>query len=162
MQKERLNRGSHTVASSVANLIYKPLVLEPGVLILVGSFQYALLAALGKEREIRNIDQEMVNNRGTDDSNDTDYGDISGAAASEIEGRPRSQKQVRQANDTKYNDVKTPFTHSFNVLYYATAATLSGSIQESEEIPIHRYLTIKTIESKVMNCHIFSRIITRT
>jgi hypothetical protein len=27
------------VASSVANLIYKPLVLEPGVLILVGSFQ---------------------------------------------------------------------------------------------------------------------------
>jgi hypothetical protein len=28
------------VASSVANLIYKPLVLEPGVLILVGSFQH--------------------------------------------------------------------------------------------------------------------------
>jgi hypothetical protein len=27
------------VASSVANLIYKPFVLEPGVLILVGSFQ---------------------------------------------------------------------------------------------------------------------------
>jgi hypothetical protein len=39
MKKERLNRGSYTVASSVANLIYKPLVLEPGVLILVGSFQ---------------------------------------------------------------------------------------------------------------------------
>jgi hypothetical protein len=40
MKKERLNRGSYTVASSVANLIYKPLVLEPGVLILVGSFQH--------------------------------------------------------------------------------------------------------------------------
>jgi uncharacterized protein YaaW (UPF0174 family) len=39
MRKERLNRGSYTVASSVANLIYKQLVLEPGVLILVGSFQ---------------------------------------------------------------------------------------------------------------------------
>jgi hypothetical protein len=39
MKKERLNRGSYTVASSVANLIYKPLVLEPGVLILVGFFQ---------------------------------------------------------------------------------------------------------------------------
>jgi hypothetical protein len=41
MKKERLNQGSYTVASSVANLIYKPLVLEPGVLILVGSFQHA-------------------------------------------------------------------------------------------------------------------------
>jgi hypothetical protein len=40
MPKERLYRGSHTVASSVTNLIYKPLVLEPGVLILLGSFQY--------------------------------------------------------------------------------------------------------------------------
>jgi hypothetical protein len=40
MKKELLNRGSYTVASSVANLIYKPLVLEPGVLILVGSFQH--------------------------------------------------------------------------------------------------------------------------
>jgi hypothetical protein len=37
MQKERLKQGPYTVASLVANLIYKPLVLEPGVLILVGS-----------------------------------------------------------------------------------------------------------------------------
>jgi hypothetical protein len=41
MKKKRLNQGFYTVASSVANLIYKPLVLEPGVLILVGSFQHA-------------------------------------------------------------------------------------------------------------------------
>jgi hypothetical protein len=46
MKKERLNRGSYTVASSVANLIYKPLVLEPGVLILVGSFQHMHLHLL--------------------------------------------------------------------------------------------------------------------
>jgi hypothetical protein len=39
MEKERLNRGSDMVTSSVADLIYKPLVLEPGVLILVDSFQ---------------------------------------------------------------------------------------------------------------------------
>jgi hypothetical protein len=38
IKKERLNRGSYMVASLVTNLIYKPLVLEPGVLILVGSF----------------------------------------------------------------------------------------------------------------------------
>jgi hypothetical protein len=50
MKNERLNRGSYTVASSVANLIYKPLVLEPGVLILVGSFQHhrlVLISAAG-------------------------------------------------------------------------------------------------------------------
>jgi hypothetical protein len=40
MKKERLNQGSYTVASLVTNLIYKPLVLELRVLILVGSFQY--------------------------------------------------------------------------------------------------------------------------
>jgi hypothetical protein len=40
MLKERLNRSSHMVASSVASLIYKPLVLEPGLLVLVGSLQY--------------------------------------------------------------------------------------------------------------------------
>jgi hypothetical protein len=40
IKKERLNQGSYTVASLVANLIYKPLVLEPRVLILVGFFQH--------------------------------------------------------------------------------------------------------------------------
>jgi hypothetical protein len=38
IKKERLNRGFYTVASLVANLIYKSLVLELGVLILVGFF----------------------------------------------------------------------------------------------------------------------------
>jgi hypothetical protein len=41
MKKERLNQGFYTVASSVTNLIYKPLVLKPEVLILVGFFQHA-------------------------------------------------------------------------------------------------------------------------
>src|SRR5258706_4887339 len=43
------------------------------------------------------------------------------------------------------------------MLCQATVATSSGSMQESEEIPIHGYLTLKTIESKVMYCLTFSQ-----
>jgi hypothetical protein len=53
--------------------------------------------------------------------------------------------------------VETPSTHSLNVSYQATAATSSGGVQESEEIPIHGYLTLKTIDSKVVYCLTFSQ-----
>ena len=53
--------------------------------------------------------------------------------------------------------METPSTHFLNVPYQATAATSSGSMQESEEIPIHGYLTLKTIESKVVYCLTFSQ-----
>jgi len=117
----------------------------------------ALLAAPAKEREIRDIDHEMVDDGGTDDSNDEDYDNISDAAASEIQRPPRSRKRVKRAKDMEHNDVETPSTHSLNVSYQATAATSSVSMQESEEIPIHGYLTLKTIESKVVYCLTFSQ-----
>ncbi|KAH6675955.1 hypothetical protein B0J14DRAFT_587704, partial [Halenospora varia] len=116
----------------------------------------ALATAPDQERELRDIDLEMVDGS-TDDSNDGDYADESDAAGSKIGGRPRSRKRVRQTKDTKDNDVAAPFTHSLNVSCQATAATSSGKIQESEEIPIHGYLTLKTIESKVVYCLTFSQ-----
>ncbi|PVH69523.1 hypothetical protein DL98DRAFT_598588 [Cadophora sp. DSE1049] len=116
----------------------------------------ALLVAPAKEREIRDVDHEMVDDGGTDDS-DEDYDDMSDAAASEIRRPPRSRKRVKRAKDMEHNDVETPSTHSLNVSYQATAATSSVSMQESEEIPIHGYLTLKTIESKVVYCLRFSQ-----
>lgn len=117
----------------------------------------ARLVAPAKEQEIRDTDQEMVDNGGTDDSNDEDYDDISDAVASEIRRPPRSWKQVKRAKDMEHNDMETPSTYSLNVSYHATTATSSVSIQESEEIPVHGYLTLKTIESKVVYCLTFSQ-----
>jgi hypothetical protein len=42
--------------------------------------------ALALEREICNIDEEMVDDGSTNDSNDKDYGDMSDATSSKIEG----------------------------------------------------------------------------
>lgn len=117
----------------------------------------ALPAAPGQEREICDIDQEMVDDGGTDDSNDEDYGDMSDAAASEIRGRSHFRKRARRGKDTEHNDIETASTHSLSVSYQATTATSSSSIRESEEIPIRGYLTLKTIESKVMYCLTFSQ-----
>jgi hypothetical protein len=85
------------------------------------------------------------------------HDDMSDAATSKIQGRARSQKRVKQAKDTKHNEVETPSTYSLNVLHHAIAATSSGSMQESEEIPIHEYLTLRTIGSKVMYYIAFSQ-----
>jgi hypothetical protein len=64
---------------------------------------------------------------------------------------------VRWTKDTEDNDVAAPSTHSLDAAYQAAAATSSGSMHESEEIPIHGYLTLKTIESKVVYCLTFSQ-----
>jgi hypothetical protein len=82
---------------------------------------------------------------------------MSDAAASEIRGRPHSRKRARRAKNREHSDVETTSTHSLGVSYRATAATSSGSIRESEEIPILGYLTLKTIESKVVYCLTFSQ-----
>jgi len=63
----------------------------------------------------------MVNNGGTDDSNDEDYGDMSDAAASEIRGLLRFRKRVRRAKNTEHNVMETPSIHSLNVSYQAIA-----------------------------------------
>jgi hypothetical protein len=57
----------------------------------------------------------------------------------------------------EYNDIETPSTHSLNVLYQAITTTSFINIQESEKIPIHKYLTLKTIESKVIYYLTFSQ-----
>ncbi|CZT08656.1 uncharacterized protein RAG0_13662 [Rhynchosporium agropyri] len=120
----------------------------------------ALLMAPAKEREIHDTGYDMVDDGGTDDSSDEDYDDMSSAAAPKIRFPTRSQKRVKRAKDMEHNDVGTPSTrsaHSLNVSYQATAATSSVSMQESEEIPIHGCLTLKTIDSKVVYCLTFSQ-----
>lgn len=117
----------------------------------------ALLAAPAKERETRDINHEMVDDGVSDDSNDEDYDDMSDAAASETRRPPRSRKRAKRVKDMEHNDVETPSTHSLNVSHQATTATSSISMQESEEIPIHGYLTLKTIESRVVYCLTFSQ-----
>jgi hypothetical protein len=118
----------------------------------------ALIAAPDQEWEIRDFDQEMVVDDGsTDDSNDEDYGVMSDAAGSKIGGPPRSRKRARQTKDTEDNDVDAPSTHPLDVSYQAIVATSSGSMQESEEIPIYGYFTLKTIASKVAYCLTFSQ-----
>ena len=102
-------------------------------------------------------DQEMVDGGSADDSDDEDYDDKSAAAGSERGRRPRSRKRVRRTEDTEDNDVEPPPTRSLGVSSQTAAATLSGSIQESDEIPIHGYFTLKTIGSKVVYSLTFSQ-----
>ena len=82
---------------------------------------------------------------------------MSDATGSKIGGRPRSRKRVRRTKDIGDNDVEAPSTYYLDVSDQAIAATSSGSIQESEEIPIHGYFTLKTIASKVVYCLTFSQ-----
>jgi hypothetical protein len=103
----------------------------------------ALITAPVQEREIRDIEQEIVDDESTNDSDDGDYADKSAAAGSTIGGPRRSRKRARRAKDTEDNDVEAPFTHSLDA--------------SSEEIPIHGYFTLKTIKSKVVYCLTFSQ-----
>ena len=98
----------------------------------------------------------MVDDKSADNAHDEDYANISDAAGSKRGGRPRSRKRVRRTKDREHSDIEGPFRHSLNVLCQAVAATSSSSVQESEEIPIYRYLTLKTIKSKVVYCLTFS------
>ena len=106
--------------------------------------------------QITGPDQEMADDGGTDDSNDEDYDDMSDSAAS-VQCPLYSRKRVKRAKDMEANDSETSSTCSLNVSHQATAASSSISIQESEEIPIHGYLTLKTFESKLQYCLTFSQ-----
>jgi hypothetical protein len=100
----------------------------------------------------------MVNDRNANDRDDEDYADISDAAGTKRGGRPHSRKRVRRTKDREHNDMEGPPTHPLDVLCQVAAATSSSSTQESEEMPIHGYFTLKTVVSKVVYSHIFSRI----
>jgi hypothetical protein len=99
----------------------------------------------------------MVDNGSTNDPDDRDYANESNDASSKIEGQPGSWKQMRQTKNTEDNEVAALSTYSFNAVYQTAAATLSDSIYKSKEIPIYRYLTLKTIKSKVVYCLTFSQ-----
>ncbi len=77
--------------------------------------------------------------------------------ASQIGGRLRSQKRVRRAKDTEDDDITAPSTHSLGALYQAAAAISSWGMNKSEESLIHGCLALKTIESNVVYCLIFSQ-----
>ena len=110
-----------------------------------------------EEWELRDTDQEMVDDRSPDDPDDEDYADMSNAAGSKRGGRPHSRKRIRRTKDRARNDVDGPSTYPLDVSYHATAVASSSRTQESEEMPIHGYFTLKTIESKVIYCLTFSQ-----
>ena len=99
----------------------------------------------------------MVNNSSTNNSKDEDYGNTSNNAASKIQGPTYSQKRAKRAKDTEHNKVETSPTYSLDVSNQAITATSSGNIQQSNEIPIYKYLILKNINSKVMYCLTFSQ-----
>lgn len=114
-----------------------------------------LFEAPGQEREICDVDYEMGADGGTDDSDDQDYRE-SDATAFKIRHRPHSRKRARRTKDTEDDETIAPSTPFLGVSCQAAAATSCQSIQESEEIPIRGYLTLKTIQSKVVYCLTFS------
>lgn len=116
----------------------------------------ARLTAPAQEREC-DTDQEMSNDEGSSsDSNDEDYCDVGDAASSKVRGRPPIRKRVRRAKDIERNGIGTPSIQALNISYQAVAAT-SPNMHESEEIPIHGSLTLKTVGSRVIYCLTFSQ-----
>jgi hypothetical protein len=99
----------------------------------------------------------MVDDGSTDDSDNEDYADMSDASGSKRGSRPHSRKRVRQTKDREHNNVEGPPTHPLDVSCQTAAATSSSRTQESEEMPIHRYFTLKTVALKVMYCLTFSQ-----
>jgi hypothetical protein len=131
--------------------------IRPAITDLNGPKSRIQIMIPGVERELGHIDQETDDDDSADESDDEDYSDMSNAAGSSGGGPRHPRKRLRRAKHTKHNDVEIPSTHALDVSYQATTATSSVSMQESEEVPIHGYLTLKTIESKVVYCLTFSQ-----
>ncbi|KAG9228046.1 hypothetical protein BJ875DRAFT_490305 [Amylocarpus encephaloides] len=83
-----------------------------------------LLAASGQEREIRDINQDIVNSGSTDDSDDEDYTNMSDTTSSKRGGRPQSRKRARRTEDREHNDMEAP-THPLDISYQAIVVTSS-------------------------------------
>ena len=92
-----------------------------------------------------------------DDSEDEDYSDTSDAARPRRGGRRHSRKRVRRTKDTAHNDVEENHPHPVDSSCRAAAATSSGSTEESEEMPIQGYFTLRTVGSRVVYCLTFSQ-----
>ena len=115
------------------------------------------IIASDEEWEVRNTNQETVDDGSADDSNDEDYAGMSDAAGSKKGGRPQSRKCVRRTKDRKQRDVEGHSAHPLVASYQAAPATSSSSMQESDKMPIHGHFTLKTVASKVVYCLTFSQ-----
>ncbi|KAH6698236.1 hypothetical protein BKA61DRAFT_622485 [Leptodontidium sp. MPI-SDFR-AT-0119] len=99
----------------------------------------------------------MADGGSADDSDDEDYADKSDATGPTKGGRPHSRKRVRRTKDRAYNDTDGRPSHPLDISCQAAAVASSSGTQESEEMPIHGYFTLKTIASKVVYCLTFSQ-----
>lgn len=104
------------------------------------------------------------NSESTDDIDDEDH--VIDSSGSDIEEHPRRSKRRRQAKSAEdsaqtssynTNDASFSITNSSNVSSQGTATTLSDSSQESQEIPIRGFLTLKTSQSGILYCLQFSQ-----
>ncbi|KAE9373826.1 hypothetical protein N431DRAFT_456560 [Stipitochalara longipes BDJ] len=68
-----------------------------------------------------------------------------------------ARKRARRMKNMEDDDVAALSTRSHNTSCEAAIATSSSGTHESEEIPIHGYLTLKTVDSKVVYCLTFSQ-----
>lgn len=102
-------------------------------------------------------DRETVDSGSADDSEDEDYSDTSDAARPRRGSRRHSRKRFRRMKDTARNDVKENPPHLVNSLCESAATTPSSSTEESEEMPVHGFLKLRTVGSKVVYCLTFSQ-----
>ena len=109
-----------------------------------------------QEREVGHVDQEEDSDSSTDDPDDEDYSDTSNAAVSRRRGSRHLRKRARRTKDSEHN-VESLSTPSFDNSSQSAAATLPGSIHKSEQIPVHGFLTLKTVGSKIVYCLTFSQ-----
>jgi len=98
------------------------------------------------------------------DPKDEDYASDSDAAGTDTEERPRPPKRRKREKDkedaagtTSSASEQASFTTSIDVSSQAAGAASSVTSQESEEIPIRGFLTLKTFESQVLYCLTFSQ-----
>jgi hypothetical protein len=97
------------------------------------------------------------------DPKDEDYAGDTDAAGSDPEERPRPPKRRKRekgtedaAGTTSSASEQASFTNSIDASTQGTGAASSVTSQESEEIPIRGFLTLKTFESNVLYCLTFS------
>lgn len=115
---------------------------------------HALAADPGQERQLGDIEDES-----TDDLNNEDYANDSDASSDTIE-RPPPSKRPRRAEEPLtmcYHDLEKGSAYSFELSNQDRGPTPSTTAPQSEEIPIRRFLTLKTFKSKVIYCLSFSQ-----
>lgn len=93
----------------------------------------------------------------SEDPNDDDYTDDADAADPHPEEQPRPSKRRRQKEKLGDRAHTTSFSGSVDGASPGIGNGSSITAEESEEIPIRGFLTLKRIESKVVYSLIFSR-----